>query len=72
MKVIIDNGVTKRELHAPFTICASTEDLKRLRDAIDYGLGRADVNGATYGWLVEVHPRVNPLTNTPPKSWSEM
>lgn len=71
MKLVISNGDTKRELVGAFKICASTRDLKRLRDAIDHGLQRADRDGAAYGWIVEVFPEVSMKGDTPPKGWDE-
>lgn len=65
MKLVIEHGLVKREIRGAYRICASSADLRHLREQIDCFL--ADESRA-YGW-VDVYERTATAPNTPPIAW---
>lgn len=47
MRLVITDGKRKREIEAPFAICASNTDFMHLREAIEHWLNK----GLSYGWI---------------------
>jgi hypothetical protein len=72
MKLILSKDGVKRELHTPFAVCTSPDDLERIgREFIALAAGmRAD--NASYGWqrVDPSHPCDCP-PNTPPLLWTD-
>ena len=64
MKIIISAQGVKREITGPYSVCGSTEDFARLRDALSSFLDR----GSCFGW-VEVTERPPTVANQPPEPW---
>lgn len=54
MKLVISAHGRKRELRAPFDVCASVDDLKALERAIHEAILIAEDHGSTYGWLLKI------------------
>lgn len=68
MKLIIDAEGVKRELNAPFNLCAGAADLRALRDQLNLIL--ADDRAFYYGW-VSVYPRPDATpSGSPPQPWA--
>lgn len=77
MKLIISHKKTKREINGAFAICGSTDDLLRLKNAIDEKLQ----NKSGYGWInideifnsddseFLLIKRQKELVNTSPSEW---
>lgn len=64
MTIIINAQGVKREIEGPYSVCGSTVDLVRLRDALTAALDC----GLTYGW-VEVAERPVITANQHPEPW---
>lgn len=68
MKVIISKGAVARELHTPFALCGTPNDLIRLAREIE----AQATTLAGYGWIRidPSHPSSAP-PNSPPRPWEE-
>jgi len=72
MKLVISKDGVKRELHTPFVMYSSPDDLERLGRHL-LGLASAmRTEGTSYG-TINVYPDVvlGGPSNTPPKGWTE-
>ncbi len=72
MKLVISKDGIKRELHTPFVMCSSPEELERLGRHL---IGHAHAmrgEGITYG-TINVYPDVTlgGPSNTPPLAWTD-
>ena len=72
MKLVISQDGVKRELHTPFVMFASTDDLQRLGRHL-IGLAEAmRSEGISYG-TVSVYPdvKLGGPSDTPPRKWND-
>jgi hypothetical protein len=68
MKLLIQQGDTKRQLEGSFNLCASRADLELLRQQIDTALSCPDFH---YGWMPIYSDVPVALPNSQPLQWSD-
>lgn len=72
MKLVISKDGVKRELHTPFAMCVSPDDVERLGHHLIGHAAAMRIQGTSYG-TINVYPdcTLGGPSNTPPKSWIE-